>query len=85
MVVDTRMVDTRESTYKLTAGLPAQIDMTTIDQGSPAPLRTVGIYDLSGDCLTYCIGAPDRPRPDAFATLPGDGRTLAVLRRLSTP
>jgi uncharacterized protein (TIGR03067 family) len=43
-----------------------------------------GIYLLKHDTLTICYGPPygtDKQRPTAFATKPGTGHTLFVLRR----
>ncbi len=57
--------------------------MTTLVEGSPAPLHTAGIYSLSGDKLRYCVAAPGRPRPSSFTTERGDGRTVVVLHRAS--
>jgi uncharacterized protein (TIGR03067 family) len=37
-----------------------------------------GIWALEGKLLTTCFGAPGQPRPTEFASIPGDGRTLAV-------
>ena len=37
-----------------------------------------GIWRLEGRQLTTCFGAPGKPRPEAFSSIPGDGRTLAV-------
>lgn len=37
-----------------------------------------GIWELDGNRLTTCFGAPGQPRPTEFASTPGDGRTLAV-------
>jgi uncharacterized protein (TIGR03067 family) len=69
------------STFVLIAGRPSAVDLTTNYQGGAVPLHTKAIYDLQGDTLTYCIVAPDLPRPTRFATAPGDGRTLVVLER----
>jgi uncharacterized protein (TIGR03067 family) len=37
-----------------------------------------GIWALKGKRLTTCFGAPGEARPTAFASTPGDGRTLTV-------
>jgi uncharacterized protein (TIGR03067 family) len=37
-----------------------------------------GIWVLEGNRLTTCFAAPGQPRPTEFASVPGDGRTLAV-------
>jgi uncharacterized protein (TIGR03067 family) len=47
------------------------------------------IYELRGDRLKYCalqqlsLAEKERPRPTEFKTVPGDDRTLAVLKRIS--
>ena len=82
MLTEPREALLRTSTYTVTAGQPALIDLTTVIQDNPAPLHTSGIFRLQGDDLTYCVGAPDRPRPTELATAKGDGRTLVVLKRL---
>ncbi len=37
-----------------------------------------GIYALEGKTLRTCFSSPGQARPDEFASVPGDGRTLAV-------
>jgi uncharacterized protein (TIGR03067 family) len=82
MLVESREAQEKTSTFVLRAGRQPGIDLTTQTHGSPRPLHTKAIYELQGDALKYCIGAPGIPRPTAFTTTPGDGRTLVVLRRL---
>lgn len=41
----------------------------------------LGIYELDGDTLNSCFGAPDAERPTDFTSKPGDGRTLSVWKR----
>jgi uncharacterized protein (TIGR03067 family) len=83
MLTEPREALPRSSTYTLAAGQPARIDLTTVYQGDPTRLHTKGIYWLRDDVLTYCVAAPDRPRPAAFATAQGDGHTLVVLKRVA--
>jgi len=83
MFTEPREAHPRYSTYSLTAGRPALIDLTTVSQDYPTGLHTSGIYSLKGDFLVYCIAAPDRPRPTEFATTKGDGYTLVVLKRIA--
>ena len=71
------------STYRLTTGQPALIDLTTVYQDKPTRLHTRGIYSLQSDVLMYCIAAPGVPRPTRFATTKGDGYTLVVLKRIA--
>jgi uncharacterized protein (TIGR03067 family) len=80
--------------HKLTASsengqsdaLAYKIDSTnktkTIDITNPAKKQTIlGIYALDGDQLKLCLGAPGSTRPDGFATKPGNGTMLLILKR----
>jgi hypothetical protein len=84
MLTEPREAPPRSSTYTLPAGQPGRIDLTTIYEGNPVPLRTAGIYAVQGDVLRYSIAAPGRPRPADLTTQPGDARTVVVLRRTSS-
>jgi uncharacterized protein (TIGR03067 family) len=50
----------------------------TIDYFLDDGQKQLGIWQLEGDRLTTCMGAPGQPRPNGFTSVPGDGRTLAV-------
>ena len=47
------------------------------EQGNRAP----GIYDLRGDDWKLCIAVTGQTRPAEFATSPGSGHALEILRR----
>jgi uncharacterized protein (TIGR03067 family) len=85
MLSEPREAQPRTSTFKLVAGAPPGIDLTTLYAGDPTPLHTKAIYIVAGDTLTYCIAAPGQPRPTDFETAPGDGRTQVVLMRAWRP
>ena len=84
MLTEPREAQPRTSTFTLTAGKPALIDLKTVYQGDKSVLLTKGIYAIEGDVLTYCIAGPGQQRPTEFATKKGDGRTLVVLKRFSS-
>jgi uncharacterized protein (TIGR03067 family) len=59
---------------------PKEIDVHFIS-GPGAGLVALGIYQLVGDTYTACIGFPGVERPSEFASRPGSGHVLEVLRR----
>jgi uncharacterized protein (TIGR03067 family) len=59
---------------------PMTIDMT-YTEGDPKGRTALGIYKIEDDLLTICRAAPDKPRPDAFASKPGSGHTLMTYKR----
>lgn len=71
----------RTSTFTLAKATPRQMDLTTVLGFDQSVLHTKAIYQVEPGRLTYCVGAPGQPRPNEFATKPGDGTTLAVLKR----
>jgi uncharacterized protein (TIGR03067 family) len=55
---------------------------------SKGPLRgttTQGIYELDGDILKVCNRSQGEGRPTGFASEPGSGLTLQVLKRAKPP
>jgi uncharacterized protein (TIGR03067 family) len=59
---------------------PKGIDYQVI--GGPNTGKSqLGIYELDGDTVKFCFGAPGKPRPTDFSTSPGDGRTSSVWKR----
>jgi hypothetical protein len=85
MLLEPREAPPRSSTYTLPAGEPGRIDLTTVYEGDPTPLRTQGVYTVRGDVLRYSVAAPGRPRPTDFTSARGDGRTVVVLKRFALP
>jgi uncharacterized protein (TIGR03067 family) len=100
MLIEPREALARSSTYTLPTDQPGWIDLTTVYEGEsdrfrePAllevvqgvkgPLHTAAIFAIEGDRLTYCVAAPDQPRPTEFVTRKGDGYTLVSLKRHAT-
>src|ERR1051326_7071509 len=41
-----------------------------------------GIYELDGDTLRSCVGAPGKDRPTEFTGKAGSGQTLRVFKRV---
>ncbi|MBI3468341.1 MAG: TIGR03067 domain-containing protein [Planctomycetes bacterium] len=59
---------------------PKAIDYQVID-GATKGQTHLGIYELNGDSVKFCFGAPGAPRPTDFASKPGDQRTSTVWKR----
>ncbi len=60
-----------EGTYKITPGKPMQMDGTEANaRGRERPRVRVylGIAELSGDTLRWCVATPNNPRPTEFET-----------------
>jgi uncharacterized protein (TIGR03067 family) len=73
--------------FRATVVLGRSDTMRTIDYhmtgGPTAGAIQLGIYTLSGDTAHFCFAGVNAPRPSAFATTPGDGRTLSTWVRSS--
>jgi uncharacterized protein (TIGR03067 family) len=59
---------------------PKSIDVT-FTEGPEKGKSAYGIYELEGDTYTVCIGLTGKPRPTEFASRPGSGHVLEVLKR----
>jgi uncharacterized protein (TIGR03067 family) len=46
--------------------------------GPTAGAVQLGIFAIAGDTARFCFAGVGAPRPGAFATTPGDGRTLST-------
>jgi uncharacterized protein (TIGR03067 family) len=44
--------------------------------------KQLGIYEVAGDTMKICFGAPGRPRPTDFESRAGDGNTSALWKKL---
>jgi uncharacterized protein (TIGR03067 family) len=60
---------------------PKTIDYQVGD-GPTKGQKQLGIYELDGDALKSCFGAPGSERPTDFTSKPGDKRTSTVWRRV---
>jgi uncharacterized protein (TIGR03067 family) len=61
---------------------PSAIDYINLlgtNKGKPQ----AGIFELSGDTLIICMAAPGQPRPGAFSSKAGDGRSFTTWRRVA--
>lgn len=59
---------------------PRTIDYQSID-GPTKGSTLLGIYELDGDNVKFCFGAPGKERPTDFTSKQGDRRTLSVWKR----
>ena len=56
---------------------PKRIDYFSGKTTSGKPSQ-LGVYEIEGDRLAICMAPKGRPRPTAFTSQAGDGRTLTV-------
>jgi len=59
---------------------PKTIDYDMID-GWTKGKKQLGIYELEGDTVRFCFGAPGAERPTDFTSNPGGRRTLSMWKR----
>ena len=58
---------------------PAAIDYVNLE-GASRGKGQAGIYELKDGILRVCMAAPRKPRPTAFESLAGDGRSFTTWR-----
>ena len=63
---------------------PKTIDYRMTDGPTQGKMQ-LGIYELEGNRVKFCFGAPGSERPTDFISRPGDQRTLSVWKRQKTP
>ncbi len=59
---------------------PKTIDYDVIG-GPTKGKKHLGIYELNGDTVKFCFGAPGAERPTDFTSKPGERRTASVWKR----
>jgi uncharacterized protein (TIGR03067 family) len=59
---------------------PKEIDYTITDGAEKGKMR-LGIYEIDGDTVKFCFGAPGDKRPTDFTAKEGSDRTLSVWKR----
>ncbi|MFO0842696.1 MAG: TIGR03067 domain-containing protein [Gemmataceae bacterium] len=70
------------ATYKLDeTATPKAIDFTRT-RGADKGKKRLGIYELKGDRLRFCVGPVGGERPKKFASEPGTGVWLEVWKRV---
>ncbi len=60
---------------------PLSIDYQ-MTEGPTKGKTKLGIYALKDDTVTFCFGAPGKPRPTEFTSETGSERTLSVWKRV---
>jgi uncharacterized protein (TIGR03067 family) len=65
--LDGQQLPMKEGTYKIAAGKPMQMDGTETNARGRARAY-LGICELNGDTLKWCVSTPNNPRPTEFET-----------------
>ncbi len=60
--------------------IPKAIDVT-FTQGDLKNQSAQGIYEIAGDTIKYCRGAPGKDRPEEFSSKEGSGTIFAIYKR----
>jgi uncharacterized protein (TIGR03067 family) len=63
------------------AKTPKTIDYA-MTEGPTKGKTQLGIYEVDGDTVKFCFGAPGKGRPEKFTAEEGSGRTLSVWKRV---
>src|SRR2546423_7567518 len=63
---------------------PKTIDYDVLE-GPAKGGKMLGIYELEGDTVKFCFGAPGNERPAAFSSQLGERRTFSVWQRKREP
>lgn len=70
--------------FKLDASKsPKAIDYDFID-GPTKGKKQLGIYEIEGDTVKFCFGAPGAERPTDFSCKSGDKRTLSIWKKVKS-
>ena len=81
-------MESPEATYDGVFSIDASVEPMQMDiafvEGPEAGNTSYGIYQLSGDQLTLCLGVVGATRPKSFATNKGSGHALERLRRVAS-
>jgi uncharacterized protein (TIGR03067 family) len=76
---------TYHGTYTLdVTRTPKELDVNFTD-GPEKGKKALGIYELEGDTYRVCLGLTGKSRPTEFASKPGSGHVLEVLKREKGP
>jgi uncharacterized protein (TIGR03067 family) len=74
-----------QATYRGTFSVSVKTRPKTIDviftEGPEKGKIFKGIYELEGETYKACLAVPGRERPKEFASKPGSGHVLSVLKR----
>ncbi|MBM4039307.1 MAG: TIGR03067 domain-containing protein [Planctomycetes bacterium] len=65
--LDNQQLPMKEGTYKITPGKPMEMDGTSVNPRGRGQ-TFLGIAELSGDTLKWCVSTPNNPRPTEFET-----------------
>jgi uncharacterized protein (TIGR03067 family) len=61
---------------------PKAIDYV-VTEGDHKGKKLLGIYEMDGDTVKFCLASPDKERPNDFTAERGSGRTYSTWKRKS--